>query len=307
MNERDAIHFIDLEFLGHPGVIGTGVLLTDRGIWLVDPGPATGLDGLRRGLAAVGFELGDVRGVLLTHIHLDHAGGTGTLLRERPDIPVYVHEVGAPHMIDPSRLLQSAGRLYAGDLSRLWGEVAPVPAGNVRVLKGGEHLDLDGRIVDVAYTPGHASHHVSYFDTRSASALVGDTGGVRLSPAPHILPPTPPPDIDLGAWSDSISRIRAWDPACLYVTHFGRVDRPDTHLTALEQQLYDLGETARSILEAPGTDEERQALFVDRVGGGLRQVMPADQALRYQLAIPLEHCWLGLVRYWRRKASISPS
>ncbi len=299
------IHFVDLEFLGHPGVIGTGVVSARDGAWLVDPGPTTAINGLKKGLAGLGLTLDDVRGLLLTHIHLDHAGASGTLVREKPDLAVYVHEVGAPHMIDPSRLLQSAGRLYAGNLERLWGEFAPVPARNLRVLKGGEHLDLDGRIIDVAYTPGHANHHVSYFDRTTAEAFVGDTGGVRLAPLPHILPPTPPPDIDLAAWTDSIARIRSWKPKRLYVTHFGQVDQPDTHLSALEGRLTDFAETARTILSEPGTDEERLSRFVDRVAADMRGVMPEEEARRYQLAVPLEHCWLGLARYWRKKADVS--
>ena len=302
---REHIHFIDFEFLGHPGVIGTGVVETTRGVWLVDPGPTTGLLGLRKGLAALGLRAGDVRGILLTHIHLDHAGASGTLVRERPELPVYVHEAGAPHMIDPSRLLQSAGRLYGSDLTRLWGEVAPVPAGNVKVLKGGEQLDLDGRIVRVAYTPGHAAHHVSYFDTQSGSAFVGDTGGVRLAPSPYTVPPTPPPDIELRTWSDSLSSIRGWNPKCLYLTHFGRVDDPAPHLARVEQQLNVFGELVRSLLDEPGTDAERQQRFVDRVVAALRQEMADEEARRYQLAVSLEHCWLGLSRYWRKKASVS--
>src|SRR5512138_453777 len=135
-----ATDFVDVEFLGHPGVIGTGVIRSGDGAWLVDPGPTTSLGGLQRSLAVLGVSMRDVRGLLLTHIHLDHAGASGTIVRQYPDVRVFVHERGAPHLVDPSRLLESAGRLYAGDLQRLLGEVAPVPAENVHVLKGGETL-----------------------------------------------------------------------------------------------------------------------------------------------------------------------
>jgi glyoxylase-like metal-dependent hydrolase (beta-lactamase superfamily II) len=301
------VNFLDLNFLGHPGVIGTGVMPTSDGFWLIDPGPSTALPGLRQGLAALGLSLADLRGLLLTHIHLDHAGATGTIVRRHPDVRVFVHERGAPHMVDPSRLLESAGRLYAGTLERLWGEVAPVPAANIQVLKGGESLDLAGRMVEVAYTPGHASHHVAYFDVATRVAFVGDTGGVRLAPAPHLMPPTPPPDIDLPAWSRSIARIREWNAGRLYLTHFGAVEQPGNHLDALEQQLSVVADLVRGILEEPGSDQERMNRFVERVTLQLQAAMPEDEVRRYQVAVPLEHCWLGLARYWRKKAAVPPA
>lgn len=297
------IAFLDLEFLGHPGVIGAGVLPGRDGVWLIDPGPATSLPGLRKGLAALGLSLADVRGLLLTHIHLDHAGASGTIVRERPEVRVFVHERGAPHMIDPSRLLESAGRLYGGNLERLWGEVAPVPASSVHVLKGGERLDFGGRHVEVAYTPGHASHHVTYFEPDAGVAFVGDTGGVRLAPAPHVMPPTPPPDIDLPAWTRSIALMRQWNARRLYLTHFGAVELVPDHLDALERQLSEVADLARAILQEPGTDQDRLQRFVVQVRSDLRRTMPEEDARRYELAVPLDHCWLGLARYWRKKAT----
>jgi glyoxylase-like metal-dependent hydrolase (beta-lactamase superfamily II) len=297
------IAFVDVEFLGHPGVIGTGVLRSDRGVWLVDPGPTTALEGLRRGLDTLGLSFADVRGLLLTHIHLDHAGATGTIVRQWPDIRVFVHERGAPHLIDPSRLMESAGRLYAGDLQRLWGEVAPVPEANVHVLKGGESLTLDGRTLHVAYTPGHASHHVSYFDPATRAAFVGDTGGARLMPGGYLMPPTPPPDIDLAAWGTSIAAIRARNPSRLYLTHFGEVERPAEHLATLEQQLALFAQMVAATLEEPGEDRERMERFVARVVAQFGRVMSPEDAYRYQAAVPLDHCWLGLARYWRKRAT----
>ncbi len=297
--------FVDLDFLGHAGVIGTGVITTDAGAWLVDPGPTTALPGLRRALASLGLSLEQVRGLLLTHIHLDHAGASGSIVRDYPDIAVFVHERGAPHMADPSRLLQSAGRLYGSNMERLWGEVAPVPVATMRVLKGGERLDLGSRTIEVAYTPGHASHHVSFFEPRGGVAFVGDTGGVWLGS--RIVPPTPPPDIDLAAWSDSIARIREWDAARLYLTHFGGVDRPGPHLDALERELSAFSEMVRDILDRPGTDEDRMRRFVENVGRDLRKAMSEDEANRHELAMPLEQCWLGLARYCRKKATADAS
>ncbi len=295
------VEFIDLDFLGEPGVIGTGVIRTPGGAWLVDPGPSTALGGLEKGLAALGLSLADVRGLLLTHIHLDHAGASGTIVRDHPDVRVFVHERGAPHVADPSRLLESAGRLYVGTLERLWGEVAPVPPGNIHVLTGGEHLDLDGRRIEVAYTPGHASHHVSYLDTHTGFAFAGDTGGVRLAPAPYLVPPTPPPDINLPAWDASLARLRDWKARRLFVTHFGGVDDPAAHLEQLESSLSSFADLVHTFLEQPGSDDERMNRFVERVAADLKRAMPEEEAARYQLAVPLQHCWLGLARYWRKQ------
>src|SRR5262245_43565627 len=213
--------YIDLNFLGKPGVIATAVLKSVGGVALIDPGPSTTLEGLLKTLDAQGIALRDVRQLLLTHIHLDHAGATGSLLRMNPEIEVYVHEFGARHLADPGKLVTSAGRLYGADMERLWGEVAPVPADRLRVLTGGEKLIAGGRELEVAPTPGHALHHVSYFDRSSGVAFVGDVAGIRRGDDPYILPPTPPPDIDLEAWRKSADLILSWDPDTLFLTHFG--------------------------------------------------------------------------------------
>src|SRR3954452_3823293 len=171
---------------------------------LVDPGPQSteatlleALDGERP------------RALLLTHIHFDHAGSTGALVRRWPDLPVYVHERGAPHIVDPAKLVASAGRLYGGDegLKALWGEMVPVPEANLRVLSGGER-DVEG-VFRVEYAPGHASHHVAYFHEPSGTAFVGDVGGARIPPHTLTVAPTPPPDIDVAAWRASIATIRS--------------------------------------------------------------------------------------------------
>src|SRR6185295_9837157 len=215
------LDYVDLNFLGVPEVIATAVLHHASGVALIDPGPLTTHEKLKESLRKKGISLADVRQVLLTHIHLDHAGVTGTLLRENPAIELFVHERGAPHMIDPAKLMASAGRLYGQDMERLWGDFLPVPADRVHVLKGEERITVGGRELEVAYTPGHASHHVSYFDPSSRVAFVGDTAGIRRRGLDYIMPPTPPPDIDLETWRASETRILAWDPATLFLTHFG--------------------------------------------------------------------------------------
>jgi len=183
--------FIDLKFRGMSRVIGTAAIQGPSGVTLIDPGPTSCLTALESGLADQGLRLDDVRTILLTHIHLDHAGATGTLLERLPAAVAYVHERGAPHMIDPTKLLASATRLYGIHMDRLWGAFVPVPAARLRVLSGGERLDVGGRSYDVAYTPGHASHHVSYLDSSSGTAYVGDTAGVRITGG-YIKAPTGP-------------------------------------------------------------------------------------------------------------------
>jgi glyoxylase-like metal-dependent hydrolase (beta-lactamase superfamily II) len=296
--------FVDIDFLGYAGIVGTGVLRTASGVWLVDPGPSSGLDGLGQGLRSLGLSMADVRGLLLTHIHLDHAGASGTIVRDWPDVQVYVHQHGLRHLLDPSRLLESAARLYGSEMERLWGAVLPVPESQVHALSGGERLDLGGRWVEVAYTPGHATHHVSYLDAQTKSAFVGDTGGVCLPGARQVVvPPTPPPDISLELWRDSIRRIGEWQPRRLYVTHFGAIDDPAAHLLRLEKQLEAFANLVLATLGEQASDQERVERFVERAVGAVRKSMSDEDIRRYQLAMQFDHCWFGLARYWRRKNS----
>src|SRR5262249_46016066 len=227
------LSYIDLNFLGVPGVIATAVLQGSGGVALVDPGPSSALPELRAGLERAGLSVADVRALLLTHIHLDHAGASGTLAAENPALRVFVHEIGAPHMVNPEKLLASASRLWPGEMDRLWGEMRPVPADRLEVIKGGERIAAGGRDLDVAYTPGHAPHHASHFSRDTGIACVGDTAGIRLPAGGFVMPATPPPDIDLDAWRVSLARIAAWRPQTLFVTHFGPFESVDVHLTEL--------------------------------------------------------------------------
>ncbi len=295
------ITYADLMFLGAPRVIATAVLHDAGGAALVDPGPSTCLDTLRSSLREQGIAPADVRTILLTHIHLDHAGATGTLVRENPDIQVYVHEAGAPHMVDPAKLLSSAGRLYGDDMDRLWGEFLPVPEQNVHVLAGGERLAVGGRELEVAYTPGHASHHVSFFDRSSGVAFVGDVAGVRVGPERFALPPTPPPDIDLDTWKSSIRLIEAWQADTLFITHFGPHEDAADQLANLTEHLDGLAAVARAIIEQDVPGEERADRFVAETRRYLQRHMPEATAALYDMAAPFSMCWLGLARYWKKQ------
>jgi len=256
---------------------------------IVDPGPEPALPTLLDAL-------GDwrPRALLLTHIHLDHAGATGALVRRWPDLEVYVHERGAPHVVDPSKLMSSAGRLYGEDnMRRLWGEVLPVPAERVHALTGGERLDVAGGL-RVAYTPGHASHHVAYLHEESERAFVGDVAGVRIPPADLVIAPTPPPDIDVEAWEASLDRIGDWRPTSLGLTHFGAVDDAGAQLEATRQSLRDLAGLARR--GDADLLENAVRSTIERESDGAATVQA------YEAAVPPSHLFMGLERYWRKRA-----
>ncbi len=265
---------LDLEHLGRPRVIGAWRV----GDVLVDPGPASCLERL---LAALGPE--PPRALALTHIHLDHAGASGSLARLFPELEVWVHERGAPHVIDPARLLASAGRLYGAEMERLWGEVLPVPAERVRVLRGGELLSG----LRVAYTPGHASHHVAYLHEASGTAFTGDVAGVRIGSGP-VVAPTPPPDIDLALWSASLASIEAWRPTRLALAHCGAFTDVDEHLAWLRAEL----DAAASL--AQRGEETFVAALRERFEAA------AGDAGAYAQAVPPEQSYVGLRRFLER-------
>jgi glyoxylase-like metal-dependent hydrolase (beta-lactamase superfamily II) len=296
------IDYIDLQFLGLPGVIATAVLHGPSGVALIDPGPTTSLENLRRALDRRGIRFGDVRQLLLTHIHLDHAGCTGSLLREQPHIEVFVHERGAPHLVNPEKLVSSAGRLYGQDMQRLWGEILPVPSANIRLLRGGERMTAAGREIDVAYTPGHASHHVSFFESSAGIAFVGDTAGIRRGTGTYVMPASPPPEVDLELWRESEARILAWNPDTLFLTHFGPFHGARLHFQEFMQRLSDWSQRARRILSRPDlSDDERERQFVDEAVQELRRIVGVQEAERYERAGSIHYSWQGLARYWRKK------
>jgi glyoxylase-like metal-dependent hydrolase (beta-lactamase superfamily II) len=296
------LDYVDLNFLGIPEIIATAVLHGSAGVALIDPGPSTTLKGLKQSLRRKGISFDDIRQILLTHIHLDHAGATGSLVRENPGIEVFVHERGAPHMIEPSKLLASAGRLYGADMDRLWGDFLPVPANRVRILKGEERITAGGRELEVAYTPGHASHHVTYFDPSSRVAFVGDTAGIRGQDRDYIMPPTPPPDIDLDAWRVSEDRILSWDPDTLFLTHFGPFHGARIHFQEMTQRLDAWSRVVRRLL-ADGSldDEQRLQAFMNEALLDLKRQVGEAEAERYSRAGRLDYSWQGLSRYWKKK------
>jgi glyoxylase-like metal-dependent hydrolase (beta-lactamase superfamily II) len=292
--------FVDLQFRGSPRVIATAILQGADGVTLIDPGPTSCLPALESGLGERGLTLRDVRTLLLTHIHLDHAGASGTIVERVPGVKVYVHERGAPHMIDPAKLLASATRLYGDQMDSLWGAFLPVPAGQVTALQGGERLSLAGRAFNVAYTPGHAKHHVSYLDEHAGTAYVGDTAGVRVS-GDYLIAPTPPPDIDIEAWQQSLDTIDAWQPVSLFLTHFGPITPARAHLARFRTTVASAAAMSEEMIAAGGTDEELAKRFAERMRQDARKALPEHEARAAELAAPFDQLWQGLARYWQKK------
>jgi glyoxylase-like metal-dependent hydrolase (beta-lactamase superfamily II) len=276
---------IDLQHLGRSRVIASYLLTGDEPA-LVDCGPTTCLGALEEGLAGQGLALADLRHLLLTHIHLDHAGAAGALVRRNPGLRVHVSEIGAPHLVDPSRLEASARRLYAEDFDRLWGELVPVPEENVQVV-GGEVLGLEAWP-----TPGHASHHISYL-SEDGTCFSGDVTGVLIAPSALIAPVCPPPDVDLEAWDRSLDSISGRKPERLCLPHFGVVEEPAEHIEHTRQRLRAWAERVRD-----GASEEE---FVRAAERELEEAADRETAAAYTQAGPLWQSYAGLVRYFAKK------
>jgi glyoxylase-like metal-dependent hydrolase (beta-lactamase superfamily II) len=267
---------VDVRHLGIPLVICCHVL--DDVI--VDPGPESTMDTLLS-------ELGDFvpAKILLTHIHLDHAGAAGALAQRWPETEVWVHERGARHMLDPSRLMASAERIYGEDMERLWGAMHPVPEDRLRVLSGGERIGP----WRVEYTPGHASHHVSFLHEPTGTALVGDVAGCRIADGP-ILPPTPPPDVDLDAWHASLRTVAEWAPERLAITHFGTWDDVSSHLETMHDALDRWAEISKRL-----DDDAYAAAIEEEMRTNTSDPAVAESFLR---AMPPKMLWAGWSRYW---------
>lgn len=297
------ISYVDLNFCNTPKAIATGVYGGDAGVVLVDPGPGSCTDTLLGLLKAQGIRVGDIQAILITHIHLDHAGATGLLVRENPKIRVYVHEKGAPHVIDPSKLVNSANQLWGVEgVARLWGQVLPVPQENLHILGEHDRITAGGHIFDVRYTPGHASHHVSYFDEGSGIVWAGDTAGLRFTSQTFTLPPTPPPDIDLDAWGDSIAKLRAWGPEIVFITHFGPYGNVADHLDDLERSIAAAAEISWRALHSDLPDDAKYEEFKKGVAAYIRAAKVAESEIApLEHVGPLEFNWRGLVRYWKKK------
>lgn len=297
----DGVTRIDLQFQGRPQVIAAYLLYDGREAALIETGPASTAENLLAGIQAAGVPLEAVRHLIVTHIHLDHAGACGLLVQRMPWAKVYVHPVGAPHLADPSRLLASAARIYGDLLEPLWGKVIPVPSDHIVVVPDGERLRVAGHTLVAFDTPGHARHHHAFLDEASGLLFTGDIAGVRMPGVRYVRPPTPPPELDLEAWSASIARLRALPTTGLCLTHFD-VHRGDIewHWEDLERRLWEWGQRIREMME----ENLEEAEIARRLQAG------ADAELRaagadpefYDVAVSYESVVAGYLRYWRKRA-----
>jgi glyoxylase-like metal-dependent hydrolase (beta-lactamase superfamily II) len=296
-----ATQTIDLRFLDQPGAIASYLLRSDEEAALVDAGPGTTLPALLTALDGLSVAPHQVRHLLITHIHLDHAGAAGALLRHLPEARVYVHEAGARHLIDPSRLIGSATRVYGSLMKRLWGDMLPVPEDRIVVVHDGQLLELAGRRLQILYAPGHAVHHVVYRDLDEGSMYVGDVAGVRMPGSSYVRPPTPPPDLDLEAWEATIDRLAALRPTALYISHFGRTTGTEEHLDQLRTRLRTWEQLVLEHMQA-GEDRAAITLALQRASDReLSQLATPENARQYEMAGSSAMNVAGYERYLRQR------
>src|SRR5256712_11283396 len=292
----DDLVVIDVHYNQTPQVIGSYLLLGERPA-LIETGPTSTVETLLAGVREAGVEPSALRAVAVTHIHLDHAGGAGTLAQRFPELEVYVHPVGAPHLIDPARLVASATRLYGDALHRLFGDVAPVPEQQVKVLNDGDRVLLGSRRLVALDTPGHASHHHAFWDPSSAGLFTGDMAGVALRGLRYVRALTLPPQLDIRAWEQSLAKLRALHPKRVLLTHYGPHTWVTDLLAQLEESLYNnlsiereglaAGESEDAITRRVRTETLREIELRDRPGAGAR----------YEVIMPVRQSVLGLIRY----------
>ena len=301
---------LDLNFQGYAGAVAVYLYVDSSpagsgqapDLTLVETGPGSTLPTLRAGLGALGYELSQLSRVLVTHIHLDHAGAAGAVMREAPRARFYVHALGAQHMVDPSKLIASASRIYGDEMERLWGAFERVPAERLTVLEDGATLRCGRRDLVALHTPGHAVHHIAYHDPEARVLFSGDVAGVRLSDARYVRPPTPPPDIDLDAWRVSIARMRAADPRRLLLTHFGAFDDASWHLDELLSRLFNWAGWIEARLGASPDAAALVPALKARADAEVLQAGGSELLARgYELATPSHMTVTGIARWLNRR------
>jgi glyoxylase-like metal-dependent hydrolase (beta-lactamase superfamily II) len=293
------IETMDLKFMDTEEIIASFLLTGEGPTAIIETGPTTCIENLMRGLEDRGVSPEDVEKVFLTHVHLDHAGASGNLVELLPNAVFYVHEVGYPHLVDPSTLVKSATRIYGEEsMEEMWGEVRAVPEDRLVKLEGGEEIEAAGGILSAHYTPGHAYHHLAYLEPESGALFAGDVAGVRLPGQSYVKPPTPPPEIDVEAWKGSIEAVRKLAPKSLYPTHFGSYEDVERHLSELEQRLQ---EWLLFVEERMDEEYSREDIIEEFSAMGDEELLQEGGSLedseRYDLAANYEMLVDGLMRY----------
>ncbi len=293
---------ISLPFLGEEGIIGSYLLVSGNELAIIDPGPGSMIEPLLDAIRQAGFQPEDVTHLLATHVHLDHAGSVGSLVKRMPKAKVYAHSKGVPHLLDTTKVVASATRIYGERMQQLWGEIESTPADRLQTLEDGDVLNVAGRRLEVHYTPGHAVHHVIFFDVHSGELFAGDTAGVRLQDVDYVRPPTPPPDIDIEAWSDSMDKIKKLRPNVLYLGHFGTTHDATHHLERLREQLISWGNYVLEAMRNGKEEQEILALLIAQTEPELQRVTDDPNALkRYEIATNYAMTVQGYTRYWRKR------
>jgi len=300
---RPGLHCIDLHFQGEPGVIAAYLLESGGENILIESGPSSTLPALLDGLTEIGVPMEAVSKLLVTHVHLDHAGAAGTLIRRYPNLQLLVHEVGAPHMIDPTKLVSSATRIYGDRMESLWGDFEPVPPERLTALTDQSTVSVGSVTLEALYTPGHASHHVVYYNRERGEVFSGDVAAVRLQRFDYVRPPTPPPDIDLSAWVHSLHRVRDLQADTLLLTHFGSFSDTAEHLAETERQLYAWAAIIEGELRAGAEVGAIKRALKEHADREVRALGSDSQAVdRYELASPSGMSVDGYLRYFRQLA-----
>jgi len=292
---------VDVQFRGRSRLIACAVLQTNHGLTLIDPGPATTVPVLKAALDPLGG-LDAVKNIILTHIHLDHAGGVGRIAEMVPEVDVYVHPVGERHLIDPERLIQSAKRIYKDKMDELWGIIAPVSRGQVHAVADDSRIEIDGRILRTCYTPGHASHHMSLIDEDERLIYAGDAAGMRIQGADYIIPVAPPPDINIALWQQSLHRLEQTNAQRLFLTHFGLIDHAQQHIKDMRDRLRSWSDTVfESLKDESKSDYLHAEEFHDSEMMKMRSITSQSFQEPYTYMGQPRESWVGLARYWRKK------
>jgi glyoxylase-like metal-dependent hydrolase (beta-lactamase superfamily II) len=300
---RAGLWQISLPFQDEEEIIGSYLLAGNGELMLIDPGPSSTLEALLDGLRVAGFDPQDVTHILATHVHLDHAGAIGSLAQRVSKARVYVHKLGAPHLLDTSKLVASAQRIYGERMQQLWGEIEAVPAEQLHTLEGNEILNVAGRRLEIHYTPGHAIHHIICFDVHSGELFAGDVAGVRLQGVDYVRPPTPPPDLDLEAWSSSLDLLKRLRPDVLYLSHYGAATNVSAHISNLRERLYDWSDFVLRLMNEGKTEDEIISLLIKQANPELERAAHSFQdVVRYDIATNYPMTVQGYMRYWKLKS-----